>query len=87
MKGMARIKNPNNDLEMVQKVALQIILKDQYISYENALNYLQLESLKDRRINRGLRFARKCLGNPKMKELFPSNNRTHTMLPRNHEHF
>ena len=76
-----------NDLERVQKVALKIILKDQYISYDNALNYLQLESLKDRRIHLCLTFARKCLGNPKMKELFLPNNRTHTMLPRNHEHF
>ena len=58
-------------LEMVQKVALKIILKDQYISYDKALNFLQVESLKDRRISRCLAFAKKCLGNPKMKKNLP----------------
>ena len=76
-----------NDLERVQKVALKIILKDQYLSYDKALTFLDLETLKDRQINLCLAFLKKCLGNPKMKELFPPNNRTHTIFPRAHEHF
>ena len=63
----------------MQKVALKLILK--------ALPFLDLETLKDRRINLCLAFAKKCLGNPKMKQLFPPNNRIHTMFPRDHEHF
>ena len=37
------------DIEIVQKIALKIILKDQYKSYENALKLLDLETLKERR--------------------------------------
>ena len=70
------------DLERVQKVAFKIILKEKYINYENALNYLDLPTLKERRAQLCLSFARKCLGNNKMKGLFPPNNRTHTMNPR-----
>ena len=62
----------SEDLERVQKVALKIILKHQYKNYNNALNFLELETLKDRRIKLCLEFANKCLGNPKIKQLFPS---------------
>ena len=75
------------DLERVQKVALKIILNNSYKSYENALNVLDLDTLKVRREHLSLIFARKCLRNPKMKNLFPPNNRTHIMIPRQHEHF
>ena len=35
----------SNDLERVQKVAWNIILKDKFINYKNALNKLELKSL------------------------------------------
>ena len=76
-----------NDLERVQKVALKIILKEQYKNYNNAMNVLELETLKDRRIKLCLAFATKCLSNPKIKHLFPPNNRIHEMDPRSYEHF
>ena len=38
----------NHKVERVQKVALKIILKENYQTYENALNVLDLETLKDR---------------------------------------
>ena len=72
----------SNDLERVQKVALKIILKDRYKRYENALATLELESLATRRENLCLIFAHKCLKNPKMKYLFPPNNKTHEMKTR-----
>ena len=75
------------DLERVQKVALKIILDTNYKSYDNALNVLELDNLKDRRQHLSLAFARKCLRNPKMKNLFPPNNRTHPISPRQYEHF
>ena len=34
-------------IERVQKIALKIILKDQYKSYEDALKLLDLETLKE----------------------------------------
>ena len=49
------------DLERVQNVAMKIILKDKYISHENALRILELETLKERREYLCLNFARKCL--------------------------
>ena len=37
------------DLERVQKSAFRLILGNKYISYQNALNVLKIETLKDRR--------------------------------------
>ena len=75
------------DLERIQKVAFKIILKENYKSYENAQIILELDTLKCRRIELCLAFAKKCLGNKKNKALFPANNRTHPMIPRQYEHF
>ena len=76
-----------DDIERIQKVALKIILKGSYKNYENAKNMMDLSSLEERRNNLSLTFAQKCLKNPKMKYLFPPNNRTHSMTPRHYEHF
>ena len=75
------------DIERIQKVAFKIILKEQYKNYHNALNILELDTLKDRRDMLSLVFAKKCLSNQKMKSLFPPNNRCHIMKPRKYEHF
>ena len=75
------------DLERVQKVALKIILGSDYKTYINAMSVLDLETLKERREQLCLEFAKKCLKNPKMKHLFPLNNRTHIMIPRQYEQF
>ena len=37
------------DIERIQKSALRILLDDKYTTYENALNILDMDSLKDRR--------------------------------------
>ena len=47
-----------NDLERVQKSALKIILKNKYKSYQNALNFLELENLENRREFLCLKFAK-----------------------------
>ena len=49
----------SDDLERVQKSALKIILKDNYKNYTNALNFLEFETLKDRREFLCLHFAKK----------------------------
>ena len=74
-------------MERVQKVACKLILKEKYKSYEQALKYLDLDTLKQRRIELSLTFARKCLKSNKMKHLLPPNNGYHNMETRNHEHF
>ena len=76
-----------NDLERTQKTFSKLVLKEKYKNYENALNYLQIDTLKQRRIYLSLSFARKCLKNKKMKHLFPPNIGNHEMETRNHEHY
>ena len=75
----------SEDLERIQKCALKIILQEAYKSYENALMMLDLENLDERRERLCLQFAKKCLGNGKMKDLFPPNQKTHPMLTRFNE--
>ena len=58
----------SNDLERVQKVALRLILNDQFKNYDQALIYLDLEKLSARREKLSLAFAQKCLKNPKMRK-------------------
>ena len=54
-------KKNESDLERVQKAALRIILRNQYQHYSHALSLLQMKSLKDRRDELCLKFAKKCL--------------------------
>ena len=61
------------DLERVQKNALRIILKDNYISYEHALQESNLESLVERRERLCLKFAKACVKNETVKDIFPLN--------------
>lgn len=65
------------DLERVQKNALKIILKDQYISYDHALNAVGLDCLIDRREQLCLKFAKACLKNENLKDMFPLNEDSH----------
>ena len=76
-----------NDLERVQKSALKIILKNKYKNYQNALNFLELENLENRREFLCLKFAKKALKNKKMKSLFIPNQKSHEMETRNQYHF
>ena len=62
-----------NSLERVQKSAVKVILKNNYKSYEDALEFLNLDSLQVRRKKQCLKFAKDCLKHEKLKELFPLN--------------
>ena len=48
-----------NEIERVQKVALRTILKDGYIDYHSAMKKCSLTTLKDRRIQLCIVFAKK----------------------------
>ena len=61
------------EIERVQKVALRIILKHDYLSYENALKLTSLPTLSDRRVHLCKMFAKKCIRNPKTSDMFPLN--------------
>ena len=58
------------ELERIQKVALRIILKDKYESYQQALKLCGLSTLKDRRTQLCLTFAKKCVKSGKNSDLF-----------------
>ena len=61
------------DLERVQKVALKMILKENYTNYDDALDSVGLENLQSRRIILCLKFAKGCLKNKKTAGMFPLN--------------
>ena len=58
---------------MVQKTCLRIILGDNYVSYEAALEMCNLSTLFDRRESRCLSFVHKCLKHNVHKRMFPLN--------------
>ena len=75
------------DLERVQKSALKIILKDRYKNYKNALNVMNMDSLEVRRENLCLKFAKACVRNEKLSDMFPRNSKNHLMEKRGRETF
>ena len=71
----------SDDLERVQKCALKIILKNQYIDYQSALDELDLDLLKDRRQKLLCKFTEKNITNEKFNEPFlPNKNVNHMKL-------
>ena len=64
-------KGQEYDLERVQKVAVRIILDENYISYENALQLTGLKPLQVRRLDLSLKFALKCTKKDETKSMFP----------------
>ena len=49
------------NLERVQKTCLRVILGDDYVSYDSALKMSNLDTLFDRREERCLSFAKRCI--------------------------
>ena len=74
-------------LERVQKAAMKIILGRQYTNYEEALEKLDLQPLTERREELCLKFAKKCLRNNKVKDMFPLSEKPHLMDLRNSEKY
>ena len=65
------------EIERVQKVALRIILKEEYDCYTNALSLCSLQTLRDRRNHLSLTFAQKCTKSDKTSDMFPLNSKTY----------
>ena len=63
----------STDLERVQRLAIKISLQDDYISCEQALEDLNLETLSERRSSLCLQFAKRSVKHDKAKELLPLN--------------
>jgi hypothetical protein len=66
-------QDQSRQLEMVQKKAFAIILGRAYLSYESALETLQLERLDSRREALCYNFANKCTKSPQHSYIFPLN--------------
>ena len=62
-------------LERVQKVALRLILKENYPGYSAALELTGLETLAVRRDKLCLNFAKKCVKFPHTTDMFPQNKK------------
>ena len=64
------MKGQEADLEKVQKVALTIILEDNYISYDVACTLMNILALNLRRIDLCTTFAIKLYKSPRCEEFF-----------------
>ena len=64
-----------------------IILQDIYISYEKALNVLNLESLEERREFFCLECSNKYLKSDTLKQLFTVDSKIQPMMTRNQEKY
>ena len=60
---------------------------EQYRGYKRSLNKLDMITLEERRKELCLQFAIKCTKNPKTRDMFPKNIKTHTMTFRNTEKY
>ena len=72
------------DIERVQKTALRIILREEYLDYNSALVMTGLDTLKDHRTQLCLTFAKKCVKSEQNQHLFTlslSISATNTELP------
>ena len=78
-------KGEQHDLERIQKVALRIILKENYTTYSDALKATGLATLKARRAKLCLNFAKGCVKNSVTSDIFPVNSSTANT--RNHEKY
>ena len=66
----------------MSKICGQINYKKNYNGYKNSLRELSLESLEERRQKLTRRMTKKLSEHEKTKDLFPLNDKTHTMLTR-----
>ena len=66
-------KGEQKDIERIQKIALRIILGQDYSSYANSLKITGLDTLKARRTKLCLNFAKKCVKNDSISWMFPPN--------------
>ena len=75
----------STQIERVQRCALYIILGENYENYTNALEILELETLKERRFKLCEKFAKKALKHEKYKNWFQPNELSQKMNTRKSE--
>ena len=75
------------DLERIQKCAVSVIMGKNYTTYKEGLKCLNLETLEKRRESLCLKFAKGCLKNEKVKDMFPVKINQHKMRKRKNEKY
>ena len=75
------------DLERIQKSAVKCIVGQSYVTYEDALFKLGLQSLEERREAMCFKFAKQCLKIEKLRGLFPRRVSGHDMFKRDSDTF
>ena len=60
-------------------MAVRVILGKNFKNYDDGLKKLNLKTLNTRRENLCLNFAKKCLRNKKLKNMFTKNDKLHNM--------
>ena len=80
-------ESDTKDIERVQKAAVKIFMGNKYQGYEQALKFLKLDSLKERRIKMALKFAKRSLKLEHFSKMFPLNDSNHLMIMRNPEKY
>ena len=66
---------------------MRVIMGNKYQGYEEALKFMKLDSLKQRREKMALKFAKKSLKQDCFLRLFPENTSKHMMKKRNPEKY
>ena len=72
----------SKDIERIQRAAMRVIMGNKYQGYEEALKFIKLDSLKQRREKMALKFAQKSLKQESFSKLFPLNTSKHGMQKR-----
>ena len=75
-------KKQSKKLEAIQSTSLKIILGNSYIDYKSALEICSLKTLSERRNDRMIKFAVRCVQDKFNKQIFPLNKN-----PKNKEAF
>ena len=65
-----------SDIEKIQKVALKVILGDQYQTYEKACEYFEIDKLSVRRLELCTNFAVKLFKSERSRDFFTHSNKT-----------
>ena len=60
-------------MERIQKTAVKVMIGKHYEDYTKGLESLNMKALVQRRHVLGLKFAKSCLKNEKVKNFFPLN--------------
>ena len=74
-------------LERTQKTFSKMVLKQRYKNYENALLFLNLDTLEQRRKEFFKRFAKNEILKNTLNDLLPLNNKKHNMKTRKNEKY